>query len=69
MAKRLNATLHPLRERIIEPIADDGDNNTTNPINREYRKAIELLVRLAPTTNDGVSVYICLSVCQCHVFL
>nr|CAH8851593.1 unnamed protein product [Trichobilharzia regenti] len=53
MAKRLNATLHPLRERIIEPIADDGDNNTTNPINREYRKAIELLVRLAPTTNDG----------------
>ncbi|CAH8851831.1 unnamed protein product [Trichobilharzia szidati] len=51
MAKRLNATLHPLRERIIEPVGHDDDS--TNSINKEYRKAIELLVRLAPTTNDG----------------
>ncbi|CAH8531712.1 unnamed protein product [Heterobilharzia americana] len=46
MAKRLNATLHPLRERIIEPTEISSD--------KEYRKAVELLVRLAPTTNEGV---------------
>ncbi|CAH8557079.1 unnamed protein product [Heterobilharzia americana] len=45
MAKRLNATLHPLRERIIEPTEISSD--------KEYRKAVELLVRLAPTTNEG----------------
>lgn len=47
MAKRLNSTLHPLRERVIEP--------TTISSDKECRKAIEVLVRLAPTTNEGVS--------------
>ncbi|CAH8560780.1 unnamed protein product [Schistosoma bovis] len=45
MAKRLNSTLHPLRERVIEP--------TTISSDKECRKAIEVLVRLAPTTNEG----------------
>ncbi|CAH8572201.1 unnamed protein product [Schistosoma rodhaini] len=45
MAKRLNSTLHPLRECVIEP--------TTISSDKECRKAIEVLVRLAPTTNDG----------------
>ncbi|XP_018649541.1 putative gtp binding protein [Schistosoma mansoni] len=46
MAKRLNSTLHPLRECVIEP--------TTISSDKECRKAIEVLVRLAPTTNDGI---------------
>nr|CAX73108.1 GTP-binding protein 2 [Schistosoma japonicum] len=45
MARRLNATLHPLRERVIEP--------TTISLDKECRKAVEMLVRLAPTTNEG----------------
>lgn len=54
MAKRLNATLHPLRERTVSttnvgvssPIAHDLQNQGS-------RKAVEFLVRQSPSNNRG----------------
>ncbi|THD28573.1 GTP-binding protein 2 [Fasciola hepatica] len=54
MAKRLNATLHPLRERKVSmtnvdassPVADDSTSHG-------FRKAVEFLVRQSPSNNRG----------------
>ncbi|VDP87624.1 unnamed protein product [Echinostoma caproni] len=54
MAKRLNATLHPLRERTISEsnydLTKSRNETSTNP---RARKAVELLVRQSPSNNRG----------------
>ncbi|KAA3678557.1 uncharacterized protein DEA37_0014792 [Paragonimus westermani] len=58
MAKRLDATVHLLRERTIDPptVPDFCQNNVPDTSDKQTRKAMELLVRQSPQTNHGVSL-------------
>ncbi|KAF8561421.1 hypothetical protein P879_05898 [Paragonimus westermani] len=55
MAKRLDATVHLLRERTIDPptVPDFCQNNMPDTSDKQTRKAMELLVRQSPQTNHG----------------
>ncbi|KAF5400607.1 GTP-binding protein 2 [Paragonimus heterotremus] len=55
MAKRLDATVHLLRERTIDPpsVPDFCQNNMPDTTDKQTRKAMELLVRQSPQTNHG----------------
>lgn len=56
MAKRLNATLHPLRERTVSTTnAGVSSPVAHNLQNQGSRKAVEFLVRQSPSSNRGVS--------------
>lgn len=53
MARRLNATLHPLRERTIDGPTAMMDAEQLRSCGGPIRKAVELLVRQSPMKNHG----------------
>ncbi|CAL8088662.1 unnamed protein product [Calicophoron daubneyi] len=62
MAHRLNATVKPLREWIVDPAICSDESLTPNAhVRGEHRKAVELLIRQLPTINQGKS-NICIAV-------